>query len=144
MPMISVEGPELKHVSAVFRILGILLQPQRSVGGFEDLGVPDQFEIGLGAIRSAGRRHRGESKPKRNPCFSWFVVKHRLIPGSRLVTEGVPEVRTTCCVNSNGRNDGKTRCPRTVALVGAGAPRGRQAVSGGAWRAGAHQGDGAW
>src|SRR5450631_3676336 len=94
MPMMPVEGPELKHVSAVFRFPGILLQSQRSVGGFEDLGVRVQLETGTGAVGSAGRRHGGERQPKRNPRFSYSEFKHRLIPVSRLVTEGVPKVRS--------------------------------------------------
>src|SRR5258708_40229163 len=104
MPMISVEGPELKSVSAVFRFLEILLQPQRPVGGFENLGVRVQLETSIGAVGSTGRRHGGERKPKRNPCFSQSVAKHCLIPRPRLVTEGVQKVRTRR-INPDGPDD---------------------------------------
>jgi hypothetical protein len=37
--------------------------------------------------------HHGERKQQRHPDFARFVHKHCLIPGSRLVTEGMPKVR---------------------------------------------------
>src|SRR5258708_22773384 len=61
MPVIGVEGPELVQETAVFRALGILLDPHLLVGGCLSVFCV-QLETGAGAF-STGRRHGGESKP---------------------------------------------------------------------------------
>src|SRR5260370_5798555 len=61
MPVIGVEGPELVQEIAVFRALGILLDPHLLVGGCLSVFCV-QLETGAGAF-STGRRHGGESKP---------------------------------------------------------------------------------
>jgi len=91
MPMIPLEGPELAKETLISQVL--LLHPHRFVGGNES-GFRVRFEARPRAI-GAGRRYRGDTKPKQDPRSQQSVIKQDLIPGSRLVIEIVPWFRST-------------------------------------------------
>ena len=92
MPMIPVEGPELVEETLVLQVLGILFHPQRAVGRYEG-AFGSELETGPGAV-GAGRRRRGDANQQKNPYSGRSVVKHGLIPASRLVIEMAPMVQT--------------------------------------------------
>jgi hypothetical protein len=79
---------------AIFLLFGILLQPHFVVGGYEDGGFSVSLKPAAGPSEALAGATVATAKPKQNPCFSYFVLKHCLIPGSPLVTEEAPEVRT--------------------------------------------------
>ena len=58
--MVFVEGPELEQETLIFQVLGILLHPDRSVGGCKGR-FSVQFEAGPGA-GSTSRCYRGDAK----------------------------------------------------------------------------------
>jgi hypothetical protein len=64
-----------------------------------------ELEAGRGAVGKRWRR-RDDAENQLNPNYQRFVVKHRLIPGSRLVIETVPAVQT------NRRMTQQQKCPR--------------------------------
>jgi hypothetical protein len=102
MPMIGVEGPELVKPTAVFLFLEYCSTRILRSGDLKIVSSASRLKPAAGPSAKAGA---AEAMPTSNRTDVASVAEHICIPGSRLVAETVPEVRTKWRINANGPND---------------------------------------